>query len=238
MWWEDLGPGPDQAPSAHDLLHGVVLRARPSPTPSGGASVVIRDRPVGALPVGCGWVHAAGVLSGRGAGAGDVGSLGGGDWVSGARRRGAVLAVLCSVVALMLVGPAGWVALVALAFIGGLVHQATAPDRTGNVRYVTERADITMRVARALAGAPRRAALQPAAVAELSDDELCWWWRYSFTQLERADGAEALGRLVNQRRSYLDELDRRHPARFAAWISSGARANGDPARFLGPHRSP
>lgn len=74
-------------------------------------------------------------------------------------------------------------------------------------------------------------------MAESSDEELCWEWRRSFAQLVRTTDAEAVARLAQRRRGYLDELERRHPARFAAWISSGARAAGDPTPFFRPTRT-
>jgi len=33
-------------------------------------------------------------------------------------------------------------------------------------------------------------------------------------------------------RCYLDELERRDPAGFRRWINDGARAAGDPARYI------
>lgn len=73
-----------------------------------------------------------------------------------------------------------------------------------------------------------------------SDGHLCWAWRVSYGQLAHAHGHH-LEQLALQRRHYLDELERRHPTGFAAWISHGARAPSNPARYLaspthpGPH---
>jgi hypothetical protein len=58
-------------------------------------------------------------------------------------------------------------------------------------------------------------------------------WRYSFLLLAtaRADPIR-LAQIGEQRRAYLDELARRDPAGFRRWIDSGARAAGDPTRYL------
>ena len=72
---------------------------------------------------------------------------------------------------------------------------------------------------------------------ESSDEELCWAWRHSFVRLLYATEAEAVARLAQRRGEYLDELERRHPARFAAWISSGPRSAGDPTPFFRSHRT-
>lgn len=69
-------------------------------------------------------------------------------------------------------------------------------------------------------------------VCELTDEELCLAWRRSFTQLQRTAGADRRQAMVDVRRAYLDELERRHPDSFATWLASNPRAAGDPARFF------
>jgi hypothetical protein len=69
-------------------------------------------------------------------------------------------------------------------------------------------------------------------VSELSDEELCLAWRRSFTQLQRAVSADRRQAMVDVRRAYLDELERRHPDSFATWLASNPRAAGNPARFF------
>lgn len=64
-----------------------------------------------------------------------------------------------------------------------------------------------------------------------SDEQLCWAWRVSYGQLAHAPGHK-LDRLALQRRRYLDELERRNPTGFAAWLGSGARAPSNPARYI------
>lgn len=69
-----------------------------------------------------------------------------------------------------------------------------------------------------------------------SDTELCLAWQASYIQLQRRTGAAWIELLAEQRRTYLDELQRRDPTGFAAWMASGARAASDPMRYLtAPH---
>jgi hypothetical protein len=71
-----------------------------------------------------------------------------------------------------------------------------------------------------------------------SDAELCLAWQASYVQLQRRTGAAWIEHLAEQRRTYLNELQRRDPTGFATWIASGARAASDPTRYLtGPHRT-
>ncbi len=73
-----------------------------------------------------------------------------------------------------------------------------------------------------------------AAPEQLNDAELCQAWRSTFTALERAGSVESRMRVVSMRAAYLDELERRHGDAFRAWIESGARAAGDPSRYVDP----
>jgi hypothetical protein len=73
-------------------------------------------------------------------------------------------------------------------------------------------------------------------VVELSDEELCLAWRRSFPQLQRALGSDRRQAMVDVRRAYLDELERRYPDSFATWLASNPRAAGNPARFF-THRA-
>ncbi|TDW24535.1 hypothetical protein [Kribbella kalugense] len=73
-------------------------------------------------------------------------------------------------------------------------------------------------------------------VVELTDDELCLAWRRSFPQLQRALGSDRRQAMVDVRRAYLDELERRYPDSFATWLASNPRAAGNPARFF-THRA-
>ena len=40
-------------------------------------------------------------------------------------------------------------------------------------------------------------------------------------------------RVVGIRAIYLDEIERRRPDAFQAWLAAGARASQDPRRYLG-----
>ena len=157
-----------------------------------------------------------------------------------AEVAGAVLTALCVLGALALVGPGGCVALALLVAGAAILFHGTAQHRA--------RSTIVGSGARERGG-PRVAASQnpvrqattateTAPPVACSDEELCWAWRRSFARLVHATELEAVALLAEQRRGYLDELERRHPARFAAWISSGARAAGDPTPFFRPHRTP
>ncbi|WP_405065109.1 hypothetical protein OG558_24395 [Kribbella sp. NBC_01510] len=70
------------------------------------------------------------------------------------------------------------------------------------------------------------------APASLSDDALCLAWRASFSALQRANSPVQRLRIVEERRAYLDEIEHRNARGMAAWLASGARAAGDPTRFV------
>ncbi|MFG1812220.1 hypothetical protein ACGFIF_00525 [Kribbella sp. NPDC049174] len=74
--------------------------------------------------------------------------------------------------------------------------------------------------------------------AELSDDALVLAWRASFSALQRATSPAERLRIVDARRAYLDELERRNPSGVAAWLASGARAAGNPTRFVAGDGAP
>ncbi|TCC07198.1 hypothetical protein [Kribbella soli] len=66
----------------------------------------------------------------------------------------------------------------------------------------------------------------------LSDGALCVAWRASFSALQRAGSPAQRLRIVEERRAYLDEIERRTAHGMAAWLASGPRAAGDPSRFV------
>jgi hypothetical protein len=68
--------------------------------------------------------------------------------------------------------------------------------------------------------------------ASMDDEELCWAWRVSFVALQRAPSVASRLQVVQKRQDYLDELDRRNADGLAAWLYSGARAAGDPRRYI------
>jgi hypothetical protein len=71
----------------------------------------------------------------------------------------------------------------------------------------------------------------------LTDAQLCTAWRVSFSALEKARTEQQRLRIVEERQDCLDELERRNPHGLAAWLASGARAAGDPTRFVVGDRS-
>jgi hypothetical protein len=79
---------------------------------------------------------------------------------------------------------------------------------------------------------PERQPMPRVEPASLSDDALCLAWRASFSALQRADSPSQRLSIVDERRAYLDEIERRNARGMAAWLASGARAAGDPSRFV------
>ena len=71
-----------------------------------------------------------------------------------------------------------------------------------------------------------------ATVQRLDIDGLCWAWRRSYLALGDVRAPQAHLGVVILRQMYLDEMERRDPDGFRAWIESGARAAGSPDRFL------
>ncbi|HEY3561488.1 MAG TPA: hypothetical protein VGL05_28685 [Kribbella sp.] len=79
---------------------------------------------------------------------------------------------------------------------------------------------------------PNPEAKVPLAPSALSDEALCLAWRTSFSALQRASSPAQRLRIVDERRAYLDEIERRSARGLAAWLASGPRAAGDPTRFV------
>ena len=77
------------------------------------------------------------------------------------------------------------------------------------------------------------AAPLPEDLGSLDDVALCLTWRRSFLLLQAARSVEDRMIVVEQRRRCLEELERRCPGGVEAWLSSGARASGNPLPFLG-----
>lgn len=72
----------------------------------------------------------------------------------------------------------------------------------------------------------------------LDDAALCRAWRQSYRALHRASSLLELVHIVNARRDYLDELERRNPSGLEAWLASGPHPASDPSRYIRqPHRS-
>lgn len=66
----------------------------------------------------------------------------------------------------------------------------------------------------------------------LTTPELCLAWRRSYLTLVELPAGPARVELVAVRQSMLDELERRDSDGFHRWLSAGARAGGDPGRYL------
>lgn len=73
---------------------------------------------------------------------------------------------------------------------------------------------------------------RPAEPHLMTDTELCRAWRTSFTTLQRASSRSQRLRVVEDRRAYLDEIERRNPHGLKAWLASGARAAGNPTSYV------
>jgi hypothetical protein len=97
-----------------------------------------------------------------------------------------------------------------------------------------DRADRASRSAEAaiLGTEPDQASGPQVAPGALSEADLCLAWRASFSALQRAGSPAQRLRIVDQRRAYLDEIERRSAHGMAAWLASGPRAAGDPSRFV------
>lgn len=80
---------------------------------------------------------------------------------------------------------------------------------------------------------PHHTATLPEDLGSLDDVALCLAWRRSFLLLQAARSVEDRMIVVEQRRQCLEELERRCPGGVEAWLSSGARASGNPLPFLG-----
>lgn len=73
-------------------------------------------------------------------------------------------------------------------------------------------------------------------VDRLSDRALCQAWRASYLRLQRLQDVpdpSGVARVTRERSQLLDELQRRDPTGFDAWLVAGARAPSDPGRYLG-----
>ena len=66
----------------------------------------------------------------------------------------------------------------------------------------------------------------------MTDAELCRAWRRSFWTLSETHDPLAKLAIVEQRQSFLDELEARNAVALEAWLASGARACGGPERFF------
>lgn len=109
-------------------------------------------------------------------------------------------------------------------------HLAESPLRSVRPdRADRPRASVTAPI---LKTEPDQAPMPQVAPGLLSDEALCVAWRASFSALQRARSPMHRLRIVDERRAYLDEIERRSAHGMAAWLASGPRAAGDPTRFV------
>jgi hypothetical protein len=80
---------------------------------------------------------------------------------------------------------------------------------------------------------PNQTPWLPVRLDSLDDVSLCMAWRSSYIALEAAASIEQRIAVIEHRQRCLDELQRRSPQGVAAWLSSGARASGNPLPYLG-----
>ncbi len=92
-----------------------------------------------------------------------------------------------------------------------------------------------MRDARAPASVhpPRQWTHRTSPASDMTDQELIFMWRLSFVQITGAQSTADVFAACENRARLLDEIERRDPVGFCAWMNSGARAASDPSRFLG-----
>ncbi len=62
----------------------------------------------------------------------------------------------------------------------------------------------------------------PPSLRLLPDDELCRRWRASCEQLDEPTSSVPGPEVVRERQELLDEIERRNPAGFSAWLASPA----------------
>jgi hypothetical protein len=143
-------------------------------------------------------------------------------------------------------------ALVGLASLGsmtmllvGIVVLATSPlviARVLSLDLAAARADHRAEAAADLSADSADVARRPTSVsaAELASADVATKdtrtlvrdWRRSFVALEQAVDPVTKAAVVQARQAFLDELERRDPDGLHEWLESGARAAGDPTKFM------
>ncbi len=143
---------------------------------------------------------------------------------------------LLSLVALLTLSPGIALAIAGyLALLSPLVRRAVARGLAGLPTRPPARDSSTQLPTRSAPALPTRAASAPQATSDLeklSDVDLCRAWRTSYVALQRAADSSELAAVAALRGGYLDELRRRDARAYDSWISSGARAASDPARYF------
>jgi hypothetical protein len=153
-----------------------------------------------------------------------------------------VLLVLAGVNGLVATLGAATVPLIAVLLLAGvpLVWRRKEPEAPPPMKTVIAAPPKPVKPAKPLVAAVNAEAATEASagVTDSSPAErpttasLCWTWRTSFTALRKADGIDERLRIVDLRQRCLDELARREPGGFHKWLADGARAAGDPTRYV------
>lgn len=69
-------------------------------------------------------------------------------------------------------------------------------------------------------------------LSSMNDATLCFAWRTSFVALQQPVPLAIRMSVVDRRQEFLDEFERRNARGFEAWLASGARAAGDPTKYI------
>ncbi|MGZ4470095.1 MAG: hypothetical protein ACXVXB_16545 [Nocardioidaceae bacterium] len=69
-------------------------------------------------------------------------------------------------------------------------------------------------------------------VQDMDEAALLRAWRASSVAMARTGTREGRLRLAQRRQDYLDELEKRDPERFAAWLATRPRVDDDPTAFF------
>ncbi|MFG1644121.1 hypothetical protein ACGFMK_27870 [Amycolatopsis sp. NPDC049252] len=146
-------------------------------------------------------------------------------WARSDLRCGAVAAGAAVTICLTI---EGLVAVLGVAAAAAVVVGVVVTGAYWRIRLASAARRAPARTIRRSASAP---APRPPA-ASMSTAELCAAWRRSYVELQKADEAAARHDVVARRQEYLDELEHRNRDGFARWLASGARAGGDPQRYL------
>ncbi len=118
-----------------------------------------------------------------------------------------------------------------------VVRAVTRALRPRTRRSPVEAAQPTAEPAEPVLATVLSAELLAGPVHSLEDQPLCLAWSDSFVELKRARTLSDRLELVNLRQAYLDELEQRNGYGFRAWLRSGARPLGSPARWLSLHEA-
>ena len=149
-------------------------------------------------------------------------------------------ALLAAIGYLSLLGPAGMVPVSAAILSAPSVVRALSRRRRGLPaddwplvpRSEASRAEVSAAAAWSAEQTVSRQDWMDASSRDMEPTALCRAWRESGLALQQPVSASCKGWIVQRRRELLDELERRNPAGFTAWLASGAMAAEDPRRYI------